>query len=279
MWLTYKIIKNGSLGRGCTTYVYVFIVVSAIMGFTIGVSSFVIQDIYKKTTTIYNGERYIGEVISYESYDSYDSDTGNTTVMYTPVIAFTTHNGQEIEYQLSYSSSSEPYKGQLYKIYYDEAAQTTVEVGFGAFSMLFILILFQTILVGVFIGVVMFAMGRDMRGYKRVVSYVGLNIIIPIIMIAFSLLLIYVLFNGDDKPLWVSFVCGLFAFFLILGTIGYFKGVVGKNVKWVQTGHNSWSAIVEEDEEEQHIIDSKDNNDLIHKKKNKYKQKTSRYDD
>lgn len=279
MWLTYKIIKNGSFGRGCITYVYIFVVVSAIMGFTIGVSSFVVQEIYKKTTTIYNGEKYVGEVVSYESYDSYDSDTGNTTVMYTPVITFTTHNGQAIEYKLSYSSSSKPYKGQLYKIYYDEGAQTIVEVGFGAFSMLFILLLFQTILVGVFVGMVMFAMGSDMKVYKRVVSFVGLNIIVPIIMIAFSLLLIYVLFNGDDKPLWVSFICGFFASFLIIATIGYFKGIVGKNVKWVQTGPNTWSGIVEEEEEGQNKVDSKDNNALIHKKKDKYKQKTSRYND
>lgn len=245
-WLTYQIgqrrLRAGKGGLGCLGLGYVFLVVTILMVFAISMTIGVGTSLYKSTQLVINGQRYQAKVISYSSYESHDSDAGTTTTMFTPTVEFITSSGTPIQHTLSYSSSSKPSIGDRVTVYYDEVSQKGMSFGFGAIALFFGALIMMVILVFAFWGVLCYAMNYDMAYYKKVVQYLGLTFLIPLIMILFDGLLVYALFYGNKVPWFVSGLIVFFIFMLTLGIWGYIKMIRTSDMVWEKTGPGSWGA-------------------------------------
>lgn len=246
LWLAYQIgqrrLRAGKEGLGCLGFGYVFLVVTILMVFAISLTIGVGSSLYKSTKLLMNGQRYEAKVISYSSYESYDSDAGTTTTMFTPTVEFTTSSGNSIQHTLSYSSSSKPTIGDDVTVYYDEVSQKGMSFGFGAIALFFGALLMMVILVFAFLGILLYAMNYDMSYYKKVVQYLGLTFLIPLIMILFDGLLVYALFYGNKVPWFVSGLIVFFILMLTLGIWGYIKMIRTSDMVWEKTGPGSWAA-------------------------------------
>lgn len=275
-WLTFRIGKrikeSKGTSLGCFGFGYVFLVVGCIATFALAGLLVLGDTVYDKTRTFTKGHKYEAVYYDYTSYESYDSESGNTSTMYTPIIRFTTEEGQLMEKTLGYSSSSRPDIGSKVTVYFDSDRSDIAVLSLGIIAMSLGVTLFFSIIIFVFAGITIYAMGYSMKRYKEIASYVGINILVPFLMVLFDGLLIYVLFDGEEKPIWVNLVVGFFALVLTLSIWAYIKAVVGKEIKWVKTGTGSWSGEVVEKS------DSKRDNDLMQRKRRTHKQRTSRED-
>lgn len=246
LWLTYQIgrrrLRAGKGGLGCLGFGYVFLVVTILMVFAISLTVGVGGSLYKSTKLWMNGQRYQAKVISFSSYESYDSDAGTTTTMFTPTVEFMTSSGHSIQHTLSYSSSSKPNIGDQVTVYYDEVSQKTMSLGFGALALFFGALMMMVIFVFAFWGVLLYAMNYDMAYYIKVVQYLGLTFLIPLLMILFDGLLVYALFYGNEVPWFVSGIIVFFILMLTLGIWGYIKMIRTNDMVWKKTGPGSWGA-------------------------------------
>ncbi|MEC4115699.1 DUF3592 domain-containing protein [Myroides phaeus] len=273
LWLTFRIGKRLKQSKGtslgCIGFGYVFLVVGCITTFALTGLLVLGDTIYDKTRTFTKGDKYEAVYYDYTSYESYDSESGRTSTMYTPIIRFTTAKGQLMEKTLNYSSSSRPIIGNKVTVYFDADRSDIAILSFGIIAMTLGVIFFFSIIIFLFIGVTMYAMGHSMKRYKQIATYVGINMLVPLLMVLFDGLLIYVLFDGEEKPIWVNLVVGFFALVMTLSIWAYIKSVVGKEIKWVKTGVGTWRGEVVEKSE------TKTDNDLFQRKEIKYKQRTS----
>ncbi len=273
LWLTFRIGKRLKQSKGtslgCIGFGYVFLVVGCITTFALTGLLVLGDTIYDKTRTFTKGDKYEAVYYDYTSYESYDSESGRTSTMYTPIIRFTTAKGQLMEKTLNYSSSSKPIIGNKVTVYFDADRSDIAILSFGIIAMTLGVIFFFSIIIFLFIGVTMYAMGHSMKRYKQIAAYVGINMLVPLLMVLFDGLLIYVLFDGEEKPIWVNLVVGFFALVMTLSIWAYIKSVVGKEIKWVKTGVGTWRGEVVEKSE------TKTDNDLLQRKEIKYKQRTS----
>lgn len=273
LWLTFRIGKRLKQSKGtslgCIGFGYVFLVVGCITTFALTGLLVLGDTIYDKTRTFTKGDKYEAVYYDYTSYESYDSESGRTSTMYTPIIRFTTAKGQLMEKTLNYSSSSKPIIGNKVTVYFDADRSDIAILSFGIIAMTLGVIFFFSIIIFLFIGVTMYAMGHSMKRYKQIAAYVGINMLVPLLMVLFDGLLIYVLFDGEEKPIWVNLVVGFFALVMTLSIWGYIKSVVSKEIKWVKTGVGTWRGEMVEK------IETKTDNDLLQRKEIKYKQRTS----
>ncbi|MGL4582045.1 MAG: DUF3592 domain-containing protein [Flavobacterium sp.] len=234
VWLTYKIVKRSSdsgTRTGCLGIGYIYLIVVTISSLAIGGTVALSMMVVTKSQTIFNGDKYEAHVVSYTSYESRNSDDNGYTTMYTPTVHFTTNNGAIVEYELDYSSSGVPTIGDKYTVYYDVVNERVTTFGIGTIALILAFGIMMAILVYVFIGLIIYAMNWSMTKYKDIGLFMGLAIIIPLAMILFDGALIWALFNGEEKPLWVNVLLVFFSFVLTLGIWGYLKTMFGDGLK------------------------------------------------
>ncbi|EHO15117.1 DUF3592 domain-containing protein [Myroides odoratimimus] len=234
IWLTYKIIKRSSRNgtkTGCLGIGYIYLIVASISSLAIGGTVALTMMIITKTQTVYKGDKYEARVVSYTSYESRNSDDNGYTTMYTPTVHFTTRGGEVVEYELDYSSSGMPTVGDQHTVYYDETNEHVTTFGLGTVALILAFGVMIVILVYLFVGMVIYAMNWSMDRYKEIGAFLGLAIVLPLIMILFDGAMIWALFDGKDKPLWVNIILVFFSLVLTLAIWGYLKNIYGDGLK------------------------------------------------
>lgn len=224
--MVFLVIKR--LGKsGCMMYGYAGLVIFSINIFTIFSLFFAFTTINEVYAALTSGEKYKAIVISYTTETHYDSDDGSSYTMDTPTVRFITKQGETIDRELDFSTSDVSV-GDTYSINYNAETGAVITLGFNLIIKVVGSFLFLFIFTFLFIGIIMFALGYNMEGYKSLVAQIGFKFFIPFLMIGFNALLIYGIFYGNDVPAWVTLMLVFFVVMLTLGTLGYFKMMFGK---------------------------------------------------
>lgn len=226
IWATVSFIRRTKVKAGCVTGGYVFGVIFLITLFTAGITVALSSYVYRRASVALSGEKYVATIVDYghtESQNSNGKSKGNTY----PVVSFATETGDSVTLTTSepYLSDRLPEIGSPYELYYDASSGKHSSFGANAAMALFGMLFMLMILVAVFIFIVKFALGQDMKRYWSLVRKGGIAVLIPMIMIAFDALLIYVFFYGNEVPGWVSGFLLFFIIMLTLGILGYIKKI------------------------------------------------------
>lgn len=234
IWLTYKILKRARVGKdeaiGCASVGYIYLIVVTISGLAIGGTISLSTMMVNKAQTFYSGSKYDAYVVSYTSFDKRNSDDNGYTIMYTPTVQFRTAAGDQMEYELDYSTSSKPKEGERYTLYYDDVNERVTTFGIGVLALMLASCVMITILLFLFVGMMIYAMNWSMARYKEVGAFLGLVIIVPLLMVLFEGVMIYALFNGEDKPIWVYVVLVFFIVVLAMGIWGYMRSIAANKI-------------------------------------------------
>ncbi|RYE00071.1 MAG: hypothetical protein EOP54_01565 [Sphingobacteriales bacterium] len=243
--LTYFFVKRME-AKGCITFAYVGAVIFCINLFALFSWMFMwtsCRDIYN---VVSSGKQYTASVISYTSEEHYDSEDRRYYTMRKPTVQFRTESGAVIRKPLSFSKSSLEV-GDTYKVNYNAATGEVITLGFimiikfaGSFIFCFIL----TFLVA---GMIRYIIGWPMERYYTLISKIGFNFFVPLLMISFDALLIYALFYGNDIPGWATAILVFFIIVLTLAVWGYIKMIFSKGTPVMRrTGPGQWSGDREE---------------------------------
>lgn len=231
--MVFFVIKR--LGKsGCMTYGYAGLVIFSINLFTVFSLYFAFTTTNQVYAVLTSGEKYNAEVISYTTETHYDSDDGSSYTMDTPTVRFTTKQGETIERELDFSTSDITV-GDTYNVNYNAETGAVITLGFNLIIKVVGSFLFLFIFTFLFIGVIMYALGYNMEGYKSLVAQIGFKFFIPLLMIGFNALLIYGIFYGNDVPVWVTLMLVFFVVMLTLGIVGYFKMMFAKDTSENET--------------------------------------------
>ena len=208
--------------KGCMTAGYIGLVIFSINSLTFTswffMSSITI-DVYSVLTS---GENYTAKVVSFTSERRRDSDDGGYTTMYTPTVIFKTQKDSVLTKTLSFSTSSLEI-GDTYRVNYNTNTGKVITLGFTLVMKFIGSFIFCLIFSFLFLGILLYAFGYSMSGYKTLVSKIGFYFLIPFFMIGFTCLMIYGILFGNDVPFWVTLVLIFFSFVLVLATLGYIK--------------------------------------------------------
>lgn len=217
-------VKEKGTKLGCSGTVNVFALILVSTSFSFGFSFTLGLQIKEKVEIIYSGEKYYATVVDYvATTGSYDEDKRAYSTEYIPVVEFKPRYKETIQKELDYSSNSVPVLGERYSVYYDTDADRVAVVGWAAILKLFVAVLIVGAIDYVFIGLLLYCIGRSIANYKARGIYVGLYYVLPGVLVLFMLGLIYGLFNGEDKPTWVYFTLLLSIFGLGLGLWAFIK--------------------------------------------------------
>ena len=184
--------------------------------------------------TILN-EKYTATVISYTS-ETEDDSNGNFYVVYKPLVQFKTNTGNIVQKELDFQKSRIKI-GDTYTVYYDVKNDEELKFPTELVGIIIGNLLFCSLLVFIFIGVLKYTLGYRMKRFKKL----AFKIIVPVLLIGFNLMLIYGIFYGNPVPRFVTTILVFFVIGLALGTWGYFIMIAKKGIpKMEKVGHNKW---------------------------------------
>ena len=83
--------------------------------------------------------------------------------------------------------------------------------------MVFFALFFDFLLVGI----VLYALGKDMTRYKQMLGIVVFRITIPMAILGFAAVLLFAAYDESDMSLLVKIVCIVFGVLLLLAFTGY----------------------------------------------------------
>ncbi|MCL5246818.1 hypothetical protein M4I21_13415 [Cellulophaga sp. 20_2_10] len=206
-------------------------------------------------------KKYTATVISYTS-DAEDDSSGNFNVVYKPLVQFKTSTGNIIEKELSFQKSRIKI-GDTYTVYYDVKNDEELKFPIGLIATTIGNLLFCSLLIFIFIGVLKYALGYRMKGYYSKVKRkeLAFKIIVPALLIGFNLMLIYGIFFGNPVPRFITAILVFFVIGLALGTWGYFRMISVKGMpKMEKVGPNKWVSKWDNDDD---ILDDKEENLIL----------------
>ena len=101
--------------------------------------------------------------------------------------------------------------------------------------MIFFALFFDFLLVGI----VLYALGKDMTRYKQMLGIVVFRITIPIAILGFAAILLFAAYEESDMSLLVKIVCIVFGVLLLLTSIGLIILSTSKNKKRNNNNHQN----------------------------------------
>lgn len=206
--------------RGCLQVLYDYMKVLSITAFSLGFTFMLIENSTTKIRIISNGIKYEGVVVSHTS-----ELNDNNEYMYSPIVEFVTINNETIRHTLDYSSGGKSVNGEKYTVYYDKYTDSVTMYNSLALSLLLGGLCIVIIIDYIFIGIVLYALGKPVKRYWNVGLYIGLKLVLPIIFLLFAGGLMYGLFDNDEMPMFVRFLLVLFILGLGWASWAFFNGV------------------------------------------------------
>lgn len=224
--ITFFVLKR-SKKIGCIAFGYIGLVLFIINLFTVFSWLSFYSTIEETYGVLTSGKNYTATVINYTSKEVYNSENRQYRTMYTPIVEFTTFQGDNITRSLDFSTSGLEI-GDTYWVNYNTATGKVTTLGFTITIKVVGTFLFCFIFMILFIGEILYLFNLRMDRYFSFLKGAGLYFFLPLIMIGFDALLIYALFYGNAVPLWVSLLLVFFIIMLTLAIMGYFKMMFSK---------------------------------------------------
>lgn len=193
--------------------------------FVVGIFVFLAEIVGTYSYAYFFGEKYQAKVVKYDIMEG-DSDSGPTSIA---VVEFKNNKNQTVQKSLGYGSSIPIELGKTILISYQEGDKHVKNLSFLEQKTITGIVLFFFLAFSLaFIGILLYALGRDITFIWTIVAGFFMYIVFPGAMLFFIGALSWVIweyFQGrkDDMPIWALGICSLFVTILIPALLGYFK--------------------------------------------------------
>ncbi|MDO6811214.1 hypothetical protein Q4603_21535 [Zobellia galactanivorans] len=164
-------------------------------------------------------------------YDTVKDSDGHEreVAMFTPIVEIELDNGRKLERKLDYSSGDRAKIGSNITIYYDAKNDKVLTLGIISVATKLVAWLTCIWLLALLWAGYNYAIGKPTARPKNILGILGLKLIIPLMMLGFTLGLLSYLYkrwilleSPDDHPDWLPFLVLFFIGAMLIGMRGYF---------------------------------------------------------
>ena len=220
--LTYYFVKRFRPQSSIFTYLIFFAIVSPITLAGILLPITVVQYI----KDLNQSETYNAKIVDFVYETREKTDSSDHTIEVTvkvPVFQLVTSQGDTITKEAVHYNSSYSYKEEtMYcKVNYNPSTGNIFITDRGFYKMLSVMIFFALFFDFLLVGIVLYALGKDMTRYKQMLGIVVFRITIPMAILGFAAVLLLAAYEESDMSLLVKIVCIGFGVLLLLAFIGY----------------------------------------------------------
>lgn len=230
--LTYYFVKRFRPQSGILTYLITFAIVSPITLAGILLPITVVQ--YVKDLN--QSETYNAKIVDFVYETREKTDSSDHTIEVTvkvPVFQLVTSQGDTITKKAVHYNSSYSYKEEtMYcKVNYNPSTGNIFITDRGFYKMLSVMIFFALFFDFLLVGIVLYALGKDMTRYKQMLGIVVFRITIPMAILGFAAILLLAAYEQSDMSLFAKIACISFGVLLLLASIGLIILSNSKNKK------------------------------------------------
>ena len=230
--LTYYFVKRFRPQSGIFTYLITFAIVSPITlaGILLPIT------VFEYVKDLYQSETYNAKIVdfTYETRERNDDDGNHYEItVKLPIVQLVTTQGDTITKEAVYYNSLYSYKEEtMYcKVNYNPSTGNVFITDRGFYKMLSVMIFFALFFDFLLVGIVLYALGKDMTCYKQMLGIVVFRITIPTAILGFAAVLLFAAYEESDMSLLVKIVCIVFGVLLLLTSIGLIILSTSKNKK------------------------------------------------
>ena len=229
---TYYFVKRFRPQSSIFTYLIFFAIVSPITLAGTLLPITVVQYI----KDLNQSETYNAKIVDFVYETREKTDSSDHTIEVTvkiPVFQLVTSQGDTITKKAVHYNSSLPYNSEamIWKVNYNPSTENIFIVDGDFYKMLSVMIFFALLFDFLLVGIVLYALGKDMNRYKQILGIVIFRITIPIAILGFAALLLFAAYEQTDMSLLVKIVCIGFGVLLLLASIGLIILSNSKNKK------------------------------------------------
>ena len=220
--LTYYFVKRFRPQSSIFTYLIFFAIVSPITLAGILLPITVVQYI----KDLNQSETYNAKIVDFVYETREKTDSSDHTIEVTvkvPVFQLVTSQGDTITKEAVHYNSSYSYKEEtMYcKVNYNPSTGNIFITDRGFYKMLSVMIFFALFFDFLLVGIVLYALGKDMTRYKQMLGIVVFRITIPMAILGFAAVLLFAAYEESDMSLFAKIVCIVFGVLLLLAFTGY----------------------------------------------------------
>ena len=230
--LTYYFVKRFRPQSGIFTYLITFAIVSPITlaGILLPIT------VFEYVKHLYQSETYNAKIVdfTYETRERNDDDGNHYEItVKLPIVQLVTTQGDTITKEAVHYNSLYSYKEEtMYcKVNYNPSTGNVFITDRGFYKMLSVMIFFALFFDFLLVGIVLYALGKDMTCYKQMLGIVVFRITIPTAILGFAAVLLFAAYEESDMSLLVKIVCIVFGVLLLLTSIGLIILSTSKNKK------------------------------------------------
>ena len=230
--LTYYFVKRFRPQSGIFTYLITFAIVSPITlaGILLPIT------VFEYVKDLYQSEIYNAKIVdfTYETRERNDDDGNHYEItVKLPIVQLVTIQGDTITKEVVHYNSSYSYKEEtMYcKVNYNPSTGNIFITDRGFYKMLSVMIFFALFFDFLLVGIVLYALGKDMTRYKQMLGIVVFRITIPMAILGFAAVLLFAAYEQSDMSLFAKIACIGFGVLLLLASIGLIILSNSKNKK------------------------------------------------
>ena len=219
--LTYYFVKRFRPQSGIFTYLITFAIVSPITlaGILLPIT------VFEYVKDLYQSETYNAKIVdfTYETRERNDDDGNHYEItVKLPIVQLVTTQGDTITKEAVHYNSLYSYKEEtMYcKVNYNPSTGNVFITDRGFYKMLSVMIFFALFFDFLLVGIVLYALGKDMTRYKQMLGIVVFRITIPIAILGFAAILLLAAYEESDMSLLAKIACIGFGVLLLLASIG-----------------------------------------------------------
>ena len=219
--LTYYFVKRFRPQSSIFTYLIFFAIVSPITLAGTLLPIAVVQYI----KDLNQSETYNAKIVDFVYETREKTDSSDHTIEVTvkaPVFQLVTSQGDTITKEAVHYNSSYSYKEEtMYcKVNYNPSTGNIFITDRGFYKMLSVMIFFALFFDFLLVGIVLYALGKDMTRYKQMLGIVVFRITIPMAILGFAAVLLLAAYEQSDMSLFAKIACIGFGVLLLLASIG-----------------------------------------------------------
>lgn len=171
-------------------------------------------------------ETYNAKIVDFVYETREKTDSSDHTIEVTvkvPVFQLVTSQGDTITKEAVHYNSSYSYKEEtMYcKVNYNPSTGNVFITDRGFYKMLSVMIFFALFFDFLLVGIVLYALGKDMTRYKQMLGIVVFRITIPMAILGFAAVLLFAAYEESDMSLLAKIACISFGVLLLLAFTGY----------------------------------------------------------
>ena len=219
--LTYYVVKRFRPQSGILTYLITFAIVSPITlaGILLPIT------VFEYVKDLYQSETYNAKIVdfTYETRERNDDDGNHYEItVKLPIVQLVTTQGDTITKEVVHYNSLYSYKEEtMYcKVNYNPSTGNIFITDRGFYKMLSVMIFFALFFDFLLVGIVLYALDKDMTRYKQMLGIVVFRITIPMAILGFAAVLLFAAYEESDMSLLAKIACIGFGVLLLLASIG-----------------------------------------------------------